>query len=77
VGPKSRFGHGGEEKNFQPLLGIESLISDRPARSQLLYRLSYPGSQDITCACNEKVENRVFQLMMAQNSYGELSVQNY
>jgi hypothetical protein len=37
-------GRGGEETNFQPPLGIELPNSDRPARSQSLYRLSYPGS---------------------------------
>jgi hypothetical protein len=32
-GPQSRSGHGDEEKNSQPLPGIEPLNPDRPARS--------------------------------------------
>jgi hypothetical protein len=40
-GPQSRSGRGGEEKNSQPLPGIESPNPNYPARSQLLYRLSY------------------------------------
>jgi hypothetical protein len=33
-----------EQKNSQPPPGIEPRSSDRPARSQSPYRLSYPGS---------------------------------
>jgi hypothetical protein len=40
-GLQRQSGHGGEEKNSQPQPGIEPLSSDRPARSQSLYRLSY------------------------------------
>jgi hypothetical protein len=40
-GPQSRFGCGGEEKNCQPLPGLESPIVQPVAQS--LYRLSYPG----------------------------------
>jgi hypothetical protein len=43
-GPQSRSGRGGEEKNSQPLPGIEPQNPDRPARSPALYRLSYHGS---------------------------------
>jgi hypothetical protein len=42
-GPQSRSGRGGEEKISQPPPGIEAPNPDRPARSQSLYRLSYPG----------------------------------
>jgi hypothetical protein len=37
-------GHGVEEKISQPLSGIEPRSSDRPARSQSLYRVSYTDS---------------------------------
>jgi hypothetical protein len=40
-GPQSRFGHGGEEKNFQPLPGLEHPIIQPVA-------LSYPGSWCVT-----------------------------
>jgi hypothetical protein len=43
-GPQSRSGRGGEEKNSQPLPGIEPKNFDRPAHSPALYRLSYYGS---------------------------------
>jgi len=42
-GPKSRSGHGVEEKNSEPPPGFEPQSSDRPARSQSVW-LSYPGS---------------------------------
>jgi hypothetical protein len=48
-GPQRRAGHGVDEKNFQPPPGIELRSSDRLARSQPLYRLSY-GSLDIDTA---------------------------
>jgi hypothetical protein len=35
-----------KEKNFESLPDIEPRSSDRPARSQSLYRLSHPGSYD-------------------------------
>jgi hypothetical protein len=47
-GSQSRSGYGIEEKNSQLPPGIEPLSSDRPARSQSLYRLSYPGSSGVT-----------------------------
>jgi hypothetical protein len=40
-GPQSRSGRGGEEKNSQPLPGLNP---DRQARSPALYRLSHHGS---------------------------------
>jgi hypothetical protein len=40
-GPQSRFGRSGEEKNSQPPPGIKPWNPDRPARSPVLYRLSY------------------------------------
>jgi hypothetical protein len=43
-GPQNRSGRGGEEKNSQPLPGIEHQNPDRSARSPALYRLSYHGS---------------------------------
>jgi hypothetical protein len=43
VGPQSRSGRGGEEKNSQPPPGIEPYNPDSPARSPALYRLSYHG----------------------------------
>jgi hypothetical protein len=43
-GPHSRSGLGGEEENSQPPPGVWPLNPDRSARSQSLYRLSYPGS---------------------------------
>jgi hypothetical protein len=42
-GPQSRSGRGGEEKNSQTPPGIEPPNSDRSARSQARYRLSYHG----------------------------------
>jgi hypothetical protein len=42
-GPQSRSGRGVED-NSAPPLGIEPRSSDRPARSQSLYQLSYHGS---------------------------------
>jgi hypothetical protein len=48
-GPQSRSGHGVEEKNSHLPQGIELRSSDRPARSQSLYRLSYPGSLLYPC----------------------------
>jgi hypothetical protein len=44
-GPQSRCGRNEEEKNSQPLAGIQLLNSDRLAHSQSLYRRSYPGSR--------------------------------
>jgi hypothetical protein len=38
-----RSGHGVEEKNSQSFPGFETRSSDRPAPSQSLHRLSYPG----------------------------------
>jgi hypothetical protein len=38
VGNQSRSGHGVEEKKSQPTPGIKSRSSNRPARSQSLYR---------------------------------------
>jgi hypothetical protein len=43
-GPQSRSGHCVERKNSQPPPVIEPRSSDRPALSQSLYGLSYPGS---------------------------------
>jgi hypothetical protein len=43
-GPHSWSGRTGEKKNSQPPPRIEPWLSDGPARSQSLYRLSYPGS---------------------------------
>jgi hypothetical protein len=42
VGPQSHSGRHGEEKFLDPT-GTELRPSDRPARSQSLYRLRYPG----------------------------------
>jgi hypothetical protein len=42
--PQDRAGHGVEEKNSQPPPGIGPRSSNRPARSQSLYRPSYPSS---------------------------------
>jgi hypothetical protein len=44
-GPQSRSGRDGEEKNSHSPPVIEHRSSDHPARSQSLYRLSYPGSK--------------------------------
>jgi hypothetical protein len=44
-GPQSRSGRGGEEKHSQPLPRIELHNLILLARSQSLYRLSYPGSK--------------------------------
>jgi hypothetical protein len=52
-GPQSWSGHGVHEKNSQSSPGIEPWPSDRVARSQSLYRLSYPGSSMGT-AVNDK-----------------------
>jgi hypothetical protein len=43
-GLQSQSGRGVKEKNSQPPPGFETRLSDRPDRSQSLYRLSYPGS---------------------------------
>jgi hypothetical protein len=43
-GLQSHSGRGDEERNSQPPSGIEPRSSDRPARNQSLYRLSYKGS---------------------------------
>jgi hypothetical protein len=42
-GPQSRSVSGGGEKNSQLTPEIETRPSDGPARSQPIYRLSYPG----------------------------------
>jgi hypothetical protein len=42
--PQNQSVRGGEEKNSEPPPGLEPRSSDRPARSQSLYRLSYTGS---------------------------------
>jgi hypothetical protein len=42
-GPQGRFGRRGEEK-ILTVLGLELRPLGRPARSQSLYRLQYPGS---------------------------------
>jgi hypothetical protein len=41
-GPQSRSGCGGEEKNFQPLPGLEP--PDHPARNSALYRWAIPAA---------------------------------
>jgi hypothetical protein len=46
-GPQSRSGQRVEEKNSQLPPRIELRSSDRPSRSQSLYRLGYPGSLNI------------------------------
>jgi hypothetical protein len=43
-GPQSRSGRCGKEKNL-PLPELELLLLGRPARSQSLNRLRYPGSK--------------------------------
>jgi hypothetical protein len=43
--PQSCSGRGDEEKNCQPPPGIELWNPDRPARSPVLYRLSYHDSR--------------------------------
>jgi hypothetical protein len=43
-GPQSRSGLYGEVKICYPTGIRTSILPDRPARSQSLYRLSYPGS---------------------------------
>jgi hypothetical protein len=58
-GPQNRSGHGVEERNFQPPAGIEHRSSDRPARSQSLYRLSYPGPH---WKCNSYIRNGIITL---------------
>jgi hypothetical protein len=42
-----------EKKKFLPLPGLELWPFDRPARSQSLYRLSYPGSRNNLRAEND------------------------
>jgi hypothetical protein len=37
-----------EKRKFLTLLGFEFQPLGRPARSQSLYRLRYPGSQDVS-----------------------------
>jgi hypothetical protein len=44
-GPQSRSGRYGEAKIFNPTGTRTPAPPGRPARSQSLYRLSYPGSQ--------------------------------
>jgi hypothetical protein len=43
IWPQSRSGHRGKRKNPLPQPGIEPRSPDRPARSQILYCLSYPA----------------------------------
>jgi hypothetical protein len=57
-GPQCRSGHDGEEKNSQPLTGVEPQSSYRPARSQSLYRLIYPDSSG---RCGEEVNSHPCQ----------------
>jgi hypothetical protein len=54
-GTQSRSGHAGEENNSQPPPEIEPRSSDRPARNQSLYRLSYHYAiiQKFWCFCHE------------------------
>jgi hypothetical protein len=40
-GPQNRSGHGGEEKNFEPLPRLE--LPDHPARSPALYHWAIPA----------------------------------
>jgi hypothetical protein len=40
-----------EKRKFLTLPGLESDLHGRPARSQSLYRLRYPGSTDIVAVC--------------------------
>jgi hypothetical protein len=46
-GPQIRSGHRGYRQNPLPLPGIEPLSPGRPARSHILYCLSYPGTSFI------------------------------
>jgi hypothetical protein len=46
----SHSGHGGEEKNSQPPLGIKPYNPDCPAHSPALYQLSYHGSYQVLSA---------------------------
>jgi hypothetical protein len=61
---QSRSGRSGEERNSQPLAGIEPPNPDRSVRSQSLYRLDYPGSSHRT-TCSE----RTAILSMSLNVY--------
>jgi hypothetical protein len=45
-GLQNRSGHGGEDKNSQPLPGLEP--PDRPARSPVLYRWDIPAHVKVT-----------------------------
>jgi hypothetical protein len=58
-GPQSRSGRGGEEKNSQSPQGIEPPNPDRPAHSQSLYRLNYPGSLERALTHQNYVKVRV------------------
>jgi len=50
-GLQSRSGHDVEEKIFLPPPGNETPSSDLPARSQSLYRLSYPDCMNVPMGC--------------------------
>jgi hypothetical protein len=48
-GPQSRSGRYGEVKIIYPIGTRTPAPPGRPARSQSLYRLSYPGSTHLLC----------------------------
>jgi hypothetical protein len=50
-GPQSRSGRYGEVKIFYPTGNQTPAPPGRPARSQSLYRLSFPGSNILSCIC--------------------------
>jgi hypothetical protein len=69
-GPQSRSGHRGSRKNLLPPPGIEPRSPGRPARSQTLYWLSYPGST-LTFICYYYNKMIVWSNSVKENYEGE------
>jgi hypothetical protein len=68
-GPQSRSGHRDYRKNSLPLPGIEPRSPGRPARSQTLYWLSYPGSNRYITTLSILGKSYITTLSILNNSY--------
>jgi hypothetical protein len=58
VGPKAGL-NDAEKTKFLTLLGLELRPLTRPTRSQLLYRLRYPGSVSVSYRLPHVLENQL------------------
>jgi hypothetical protein len=56
-----------EKRKFLPLLGLEPRPLCRPARSQSLYRLSYPGPHIVSTDYKQFNNNKVVARGIAQS----------